>query len=128
MKHDFFAKAATIGVASALCLALTAAAYADSSNRVKFVKRVSLQVGQAMVFHGLRGECGKLPDKAQMQKSLDAYNAKLKTGRLQYGKPGIRGSGQCNGDTPVMETLFVGTTPGRERVDIYGDTVLFIVK
>lgn len=128
MKHKTFAKTATLFTASALCLALSAPAYADSSNKVGFKKRVNLQVGQAMVFHGLRGECGKLPSKGQMQRSLDKYNAALTTGRLQYGKAGVRNSGSCNGNTPVMETLFVATTPGRERMDIYGDSVLFIVK
>ncbi|MFK7744413.1 MAG: hypothetical protein AB8B47_05125 [Roseobacter sp.] len=81
MTGSITAKGAAIGLVSALCFALTAAAYADSSNRVKFVKRASLEVGQAMVFHGLRGECGKLPDKAQLKNHS--------TFKMPSTKPGV---------------------------------------
>ncbi|WP_187430544.1 hypothetical protein ROLI_036740 [Roseobacter fucihabitans] len=128
MTKKFLPAPSVAAIAALLALSLTGAAHADSSNKVKFRQTVSIKVGQAMVFHGLRGDCGKLPNQAQMKKSLSRYNAELKTGRLQYGKPGVRRSGQCNGNTPVMETLFVATTPGREKVKIYGDTVTFIVK
>lgn len=128
MSARYLTRIAGIATAGLTALSLSAAAYADSSNRVNFKNRVNIKVGQAMVFHGLRGDCGSLPTKAATQRALDTYNAELQTGRIQFGKPGVRKSGQCNGDTPVLETLFVATTPGRERVDIFGDTVLFIVK
>ncbi|WP_227268295.1 hypothetical protein [Roseobacter weihaiensis] len=128
MTKSFLTRSGILPVAGVLALSLATAAHADSSNRVEFKNRVSIKVGQAMVFHGLRGACGKLPDQGQMKRSLERYNAELTTGRLQYGKPGVRRSGQCNGNTPVMETLFVATTPGREKIEIYGDMVTFIVR
>ncbi|WP_300013453.1 hypothetical protein [uncultured Roseobacter sp.] len=115
-------------VAGALVLSTVVAAYADSSNRIKYQQRVKLNVGQAMVVHGYRGDCGQLPTAARMKKSAERVNAALTTGRVQYGKPGVRRSGSCNGDTPAMELIFVATTPGRERVKVFGDDILFIVR
>ena len=51
------------------------AAIADSSNKIKYKSKVNLQVGQAMVIHGRRGECGKLPTKADLEKSKSDINA-----------------------------------------------------
>ncbi|APX11128.1 hypothetical protein BWR18_05050 [Tateyamaria omphalii] len=109
-------------------MSIGAIAYADASNRIAFKDRVRLNVGQAMIVHGHRGECGQLPTQARMKRSAERINAALTTGRVQHGKPGVRRSGACNGDTPAVELIFVATSPGRERVEVFGDEILFIVR
>ncbi len=101
---------------------------ADSSNKVKFRSSISLKVGQAMIVHGIRGACGKLPTKADLAQSKGNLDAALKTGHIAFGKPGVRKSGSCNGWTPVYETIFVADRPGKETVKIHGDTVRITVK
>ncbi len=108
--------------------AVSGLAFADASNKVKYKSKVNLKVGQATIVHGLRGECGKLPTKAERSKSKSNLDAKLTTGHIVFGKAGVRGSGSCGGDTPVYETIFVADRPGRETVKIHGDTVRIVVK
>lgn len=127
MKKRILAALALV-LAGAVTLGLSVAVSADQSNKIKFKNRVNIKVGQAMVVHGYRGECGAMPTQARMKQAADNLNAKLTTGRIQFGKPGVRRSGACNGETPAVETIFVATTPGRERVKVHGDEILFIVK
>ncbi|MCV6584600.1 MAG: hypothetical protein OIF47_03625 [Marinibacterium sp.] len=89
---------------------------------------MTLNVGQAVVVHGRRGECGKLPTKADLAKSKSDIEAKLTTGRITFGKPGVRRSGACGGWTPAYETIFIAERPGKETVKIHGDTVRITVK
>ena len=103
------------------------AAIADSSNKIVYKSKVNLQVGQAMVIHGRRGECGKLPTKADLEKSKSDINAKLTTGSVRFGKQGVRKSGSCNGWTPAYETIFVAESPGRETVKSHGDAIRITV-
>lgn len=108
--------------------AFSSLAFADSSNQIKYQKRVTLKVGQAMVIHGRRGECGKLPTQAELAKSKADIEAKLTTGRITFGKQGVRKSGSCGGWTPAYETIFVAETPGKETVKVHGDPVKITVK
>ncbi len=115
--------------ATLICGLLVATpALADSSNKIKFRDRVTLEVGQAIVVHGRRGECGALPTQADLAKSKQDIDAKLSTGHIRFGKPGVRRSGGCGGWTPAYETIFVADRPGRERVSIHGDEVRITVK
>ncbi len=110
------------------CLTLAPVAQADSSNKVKFRESITLKVGQAAIVHGVKGECGQLPTKADLAKSKRNLDAALKTGHIAFGKPGVRKSGSCNGWTPVYETIFVADRPGEETVKIHGDKVRIKVK
>ncbi|WP_224823243.1 hypothetical protein [Cognatishimia sp. MH4019] len=101
---------------------------ADSSNKIKFRDRITLEVGQAIVVHGRRGDCGALPTKAVLAQSKQNLDANLKTGHIVFGKPGVRRSGGCGGWTPAYETIFVADRPGRETVKIHGDQVRITVK
>lgn len=117
----------------ALVIALVSAgapsmSVADSSNRIKYQKSVSLKVGQAMVVHGRRGDCGVLPSQADLAKSKADLDRALTTGHVVFGKPGVRRSGSCNGWTPAYETIFVADRPGRETVRIHGDSVRITVR
>ncbi|MEL7212331.1 MAG: hypothetical protein AAGK92_06695 [Pseudomonadota bacterium] len=117
-----------IGLSLICGLLAVAPALADSANKIKFRDRVTLEVGQAIVVHGRRGECGALPTKADLAKSKQDIDAKLTTGYVTFGKPGVRQSGGCGGWTPAYETIFVAEKPGRERVRIHGDEVRITVK
>jgi len=122
-------KSASIGVIAGISvLAFASVAQADSSNKVKFRSSVTLKVGQAAIVHGVRGECGQLPTKAELARSKANLDPTLKTGHIAFGKPGVRQSGSCNGWTPVYETIFVADRPGKETVKIHGDRVRITVK
>jgi hypothetical protein len=101
---------------------------ADSSNKVEYRSRITLNVGQAAIVHGARGECGQLPSKATLVNNKRNLNPRLKTGHIVFGKTGVRRSASCNGWTPVYETIFVADKPGKETVKIHGDTVRITVK
>lgn len=109
-------------------LAFASVAQADSSNKVKYRKSITLKVGQAAIVHGARGECGQLPNKADLARNKKNLDPKLKTGHIAFGKPGVRKSLSCNGWTPVYETIFVADKPGKETVKIHGDKVRITVK
>lgn len=110
-----------IAAIATLFSVISTASIADANNKIKHQKSITLNVGQAAIVHGRRGECGKLPTQADLAKSKSDINAKLKTGRIAFGKPGVRRSGGCNGWTPAYETIFVAERPGRETVRIHGD-------
>ncbi|MEM1075293.1 MAG: hypothetical protein AAGI36_12600 [Pseudomonadota bacterium] len=112
----------------AAVVGLPSSAMADSSNKIKVKSKVNLKVGQAMIVHGRRGSCGKLPTKAELSASKSDIDAALTTGHVVFGKPGVRKSGACGGWTPVYETIFVADKPGRETVKIHGDSVRIFVK
>ncbi|MFG6082171.1 hypothetical protein ACEUZ9_002814 [Paracoccus litorisediminis] len=110
-----------IGISAAAVL-LAASAMAQGQNVVPYRKTVQLQVGQAMVVHGLRGDCGSLPAKSKMKP------VQFKTGHIQYGKQGVRKSGSCGGMTPVYEAIFVAERPGKEKIELFGDPISITVK
>ena len=114
-----------VSAAVIACLPLLAAA--ESVNRITYKKDVKLKVGQAMVVHGLRGACGKAPTRADIKKMEKRYGM-LGVGRIVAGKPGVRKSGQCDGDTPAVEAVFVAEKPGQVMVDVFGDPIKITVK
>jgi hypothetical protein len=105
--------------AVAFC-ALPFAAAAESL--IKYRKSVSVQVGQSVVVHGYRGECGQEPNLSEVQLP------QLETGELSLGKMGVRESGRCDGKTPAVEIIFTATKAGREKFEVQGDTVSVRVK
>lgn len=115
-------------IATLSVVTLAPVAQADSSNKVKFRKSVTLKVGQAAIVHGKRAKCGQLPSKGELAESKRNLDATLKTGYITFGKPGVRKSGSCGGWTPVYETIFVADKPGKETVKIHGDAVRITVK
>ncbi len=97
--------------------ALAAPVFAQSGNEIDYRERVTVNVGESVVVHSIRGECGQLPTSGDL--GLPA----LTTGTLSIGKEGFRNSRSCNGDTPAVEVIFTATAPGRERFEIDGDPV-----
>jgi hypothetical protein len=102
---------------SAIVAAISAPATAQSTNEIDYRERVTLNVGESVVVHSIRGECGQLPTRDDL--GLPA----LTTGTLSIGNEGFRNSRRCNGNTPAVEVIFTATAPGRERFEIDGDTV-----
>ncbi|OWU84272.1 hypothetical protein ATO6_14690 [Oceanicola sp. 22II-s10i] len=125
---NFFYKSAIAMICGLMVTGSPTFSMADSSNRIKFQRTVSLKVGQAMVIHGRRGDCGSFPSKADLAKSKSDLNRVLSTGHIVFGKPGVRKSGSCSGWTPAYETIFVADRPGRETVKIHGDAVRITVR
>lgn len=124
-----FSRSTSVALIAGLSvLTFAPAAQADNSNKVKFRSSITLKVGQAAIVHGARGDCGKLPSKADLARNKRNLDPTLKTGHIAFGKPGVRKSGSCNGWTPVYETIFVADRPGKETVKIHGDTVRITVK
>lgn len=125
----FVKKSSIIALALATTAVFSASfASADNTNRVKHRTSIKLEVGQSIIIHGFRGECGALPTKA-IQKEVQAYlDKELTTGRAVFGKPGVRKSGSCNGLTPVLEVIFIAEKPGRETAVIFGDKLRIRVK
>jgi hypothetical protein len=95
---------------------------AMAETTIKYRKSVTLQVGQSIVVHGIRGECGENPDLAEI------VLPKPKTGELSLGKFGVRQSNRCNGKTPAVEVIFTAKTAGREKFEGEGDDITVRVK
>ncbi|MDS9466403.1 hypothetical protein RGQ15_02285 [Paracoccus sp. MBLB3053] len=111
-----------VGISLAATLLLAGPVLAQDQNNVPYREKVNLKVGQAMVIHGKRGECGQLPPKSELKP------IKFKTGHVQFGKPGTRMSNSCKGPTPVYEAIFVAERAGREVIELYGDPISITVK
>lgn len=107
---------------AALNLGLADPAMAQNTNRVPYKERVTLKVGEAMVIHGARGYCGKLPTKAELKP------IKFTTGTVVFGKEGVRKSKACGGDTPVYEAIFKAEAKGNEKIELFGDPISITVK
>jgi len=92
------------------------------SETIAYKERVNVGVGESVVVHGARGDCGQAPEKSSIR--LPA----LETGTLSLGKAGTRDSNSCGGPTPAIEVIFTATTPGRESFELFGDTITVRVK
>ena len=109
----------------AACLVGMAASFpltATAETEIKYREKVTLSVGQSVVVHGYRGDCGQAPDPAEIR--LPA----LQTGTLSIGKAGQRSSKRCKGMTPALEIIFTATAPGRETFEVQGDDISVRVK
>lgn len=97
---------------------LASTAQADPNLRIHYKERVTLNVGQSVVVHGMRGrKCGVAPRNPR----LDHPTTDL--GRLSLGKVGVRASVACNGDTPAIEVIFTARRKGRETINLFGDII-----
>ena len=94
-------------------------------NNIPWRKQTSLHVGEEVVVHGKRGNCGELPKPSEkIQSELPSH---LDTGILKTGKLGMRTSRRCDGPTPAREIIFKGLYPGKETFFLYGDDITVIV-
>ncbi len=94
-------------------------------NNIPWRKHVSLHVGEEVVVHGKRGNCGELPKSPE--KIRAGLPNHLLTGVLKTGKLGMRTSRRCEGPTPAREIVFKGLYPGKETFFLYGDDITVLV-
>ena len=86
---------------------------------------VSPKVGDSVVIHGVRGDCGQEPPS---WRNLAPGFPSLKTGVLSEGRIGVRFSRACGGNTPAREVVFTAKRPGSEKITLFGDTTTIEVK
>jgi hypothetical protein len=98
-------------------------AMADPGNRIVYRDTVTLRVGESMVVHGMRGrQCGVAPRSPRLTPQT------TELGQLSLGRPGVRQSAFCNGDTPAIEVIFTARRRGSESVTLFGDRILIHVR
>lgn len=96
---------------------------ADPSLRIHYRDSVTLNVGQSVVVHGMRGrKCGNAPRTPRLD------NPTTDLGMLSLGRVGIRESAACKGDTPAIEVIFTARRKGREEITLFGDTIQIQVR
>ncbi|WP_298844682.1 hypothetical protein [uncultured Roseobacter sp.] len=93
-------------------------ALADSDNRIPFHKSVDMKVGESMIVHGYRGECGKRPANVDKNRTRDT-----KLGVLSNGRWGVTKSRTCGGWTPAVEIVFTARKKGRETIKVAGESI-----
>jgi len=98
-------------------------AHANSENIIPLRKEVVVEVGQAMIVNGFRGECGKRPANVDPKRTRAT-----KLGTLSVGKWGMKNSGRCGGLTPAIEVIFTAIKKGRETIEVNGDKISVTVK
>lgn len=106
-----------------ICLLASTAAFADPGNQIPFQKSVELNVGQSMVVHGYRGECGKRPENVDPKRTRAT-----KLGVLSNGKWGVTKSRTCGGWTPAVEIIFTANKKGRETIKVAGENIKIRVR
>ena len=113
-----------LGLITALTLAAGAGmpAFAETGPKIEYQSKVTLKVGESVIVHGIRGDCGKAPAKSALKVPAS------KTGKFSIGKLGWRESGKCNGATPAVQVIFTAVTPGKETVKVEGDAIKITVK
>ncbi len=104
----------------ALCLTLLAAPAlaADADNQIPLHRNIELKVGQSMIVHGFRGECGKRPTNVDPNRTRAT-----KLGILRNGNWGVTRSRTCGGWTPAVEVIFEARKPGRETITVAGEEI-----
>jgi len=96
----------------------TTSALANPNNQIPFHRSVELTVGQSMIVHGFRGECGERP------KNVDPKRTRAtKLGVLSNGRWGVTKSKRCGGWTPAVEIIFTATKKGRETIEVAGERI-----
>lgn len=101
--------------------------FGDEVNHIPFKEKITVKVGESIVIHGLRGECGKLPEPSEIT-AMEARYVDVKVGKIIAGKDGVRGSRSCGGLTPVVEAVFVAQKKGRVKLRLFGDEISIRVK
>ncbi len=100
--------------------AIPDAAASMETVQAQYVRNVTVQVGDAVIIHGARGnECGEAPS----WESASMLLPELVTGTLSDGGVGTRYSRQCGGRIPARAILFTATAPGIEQTSLYGDEI-----
>ncbi len=117
-----------LSVLTTLIIAMSSTfAIAGNDNRVPYLDRVTVSVGDRIVVHGLRGECGQYPKKSEIS-AMEMRFSDIKVGKIVAGKKGIRKSRSCGGNTPVVEAVFVAQKKGRVKIKLFGDSISIRVK
>lgn len=93
-------------------------ALADTDNQIPLHRSIELTVGQSMVVHGFRGECGKRPQNVDPDRTRAT-----KLGVLSNGKWGVTNSRRCGGWTPAVEIIFTANKKGRETIEVAGESI-----
>ncbi len=101
---------------AAFILATPAAANPD--NIIPLRKSVTLSVGQSVIVHGFRGDCGKRPANVDPKRTRDT-----KLGVLSVGRWGVTKSRHCGGMTPAIEVIYKALKKGRETIDVRGEKI-----
>lgn len=91
---------------------------ADQNNKIPFHKSIDLKVGQSIIVHGYRGECGKRPANVDPKRTRGT-----KLGVLSNGKWGVTKSRHCGGWTPAVEVIFTAKKKGRETIEVFGEKI-----
>ena len=95
-----------------------------SGQAIDYVQNVTIRVGESMVIHGARGECG------QAAPSWDRVAARLPAvalGTFSDGGIGTRSSRSCGGPTPARAVRFTATQTGGTQIELFGDPVTITV-
>ncbi|RIK87848.1 MAG: hypothetical protein DCC69_03370 [Hyphomicrobiales bacterium] len=88
--------------------------------QAEYVRNVTVQVGDAVIIHGARGnDCGDAPS----WESASVLLPRLVTGTLSDGGVGTRFSRRCGGRIPARAILFTARVPGTEQTSLYGDEI-----
>lgn len=98
---------------------------ADDSRTIGYLPYAELKVGESVIVHAKRGECGKPPPEwYEFAHEVPA----LQTGRLVDEGLGTSRSNTCGGTTPGRLVRFVAETPGEEEFDLFQRTIKVVVK
>lgn len=97
---------------------------ADDAPFVVYHPQVRLVVGQSMVVHGERGDCGKLP---RDWRDVVGHLPTSTLGEFSDGGLVRRHSMFCKGITPARGIRFTATKPGMEEMYITGDYMKILV-
>lgn len=94
----------------------------DTRNLPLIVLRphVSMVVGESLIIHGERGDCGKLPP------DWEYVLTRLPVSRIgEFSDGGIvrRNSNFCKGETPARAVTFTAKKPGVEEFLVLGDVM-----
>lgn len=114
-------------LAALLVMVSASIALAGSDNRVPYREKVSVRVGESIVIHGLRGDCGKYPVKSKNSgngKAIRRYRGREDSSREKGDaeKSELRGSHTC------CRGYFCAQKKGRTKIKLFGDPVSIRVK
>lgn len=90
---------------------------------IALATNLEIELGQRAVVHGLRGDCGALPQVAELSETQTT-----RLGYLILGRPGLVPAEECGGATPAYEIIYVPQRTGREKLTISGSTIRMRVR
>ncbi|CAN0606776.1 unnamed protein product [Ectocarpus sp. 12 AP-2014] len=104
-------------------LLIGSSAFADSNNKIPLNREVNLKVGQSIIVHGYRGDCGERPKNVDPKRTR-----KTKLGVLSNGKWGVTKSTACGGWTPAVEVIYKARKKGSEIIEVRGTKIKVSVR